>query len=371
MKEKLTFKILPSYVKYFFILSSLVLTFFVLVLIKSFTMPLLGAFILALLLKPFCDFLEKVKISRAFSSGLAVIFMNILIFVLIFLVIFQIKNMILDKNILLSSLYEIINKMQHWTSKHFDVDRSKQIDYIKNYSTSVFKSGINFVQNTFSGTATMFTEFVFFFISLFFLLYYRCFLVSFLFKSFDPSLHPKIKTIISSIQKMIAKYILGIFLVILITGGLNTIGLLILGINHAFFFGFLAGTLTIIPYMGITIGALLPFLFALATTDSIWYPIGVVMIFGCVQFLEGNFITPKIIGSHVKINSFAALIALFFAGIFFGLFGIILSLPLLAIIKIISDHVNCLKPLGFLLGTPPSITHINKVSFESTVERRL
>lgn len=358
MEEKLLNKHIPAYIKYFFILSSLVLTFFVLVLIQSFIMPLLGAFIFALLFKPFCDFLEKYKIPRSVSAFIAVVLSIVILFSLIFFVILQIKDMILDQDILLSSIYATINKIQQWASGHFAVDRVEQINYLKKFSSTVLKSGVSFVENTFSGTAAMFTGLIFFFISLFFFLYYRCFLVSFLFKVFNISYHEKIKTIITSTQKMVTKYILGIASVIMITAGLNTTGLLILGIKHAVFFGFLAGALTIIPYVGITIGALLPFLFALATTNSIWDPIGIVIIFGSVQFLEGNFITPKIIGSNIKINSFAALIALFFSGIFFGLFGIILSLPLLAMFKIIADKISCLNPLGFLLGNPPATTEI-------------
>ncbi len=356
--------------KYFFILASIALTLCILILIKSLVLPLFGAFILALLLKPLCDYMEKIKIPRFMSSFLTVIIMNILISILFFLVFSQIKNMILDRYILINSIYGTINKVQHWASGHFDVGRTEQINYLKKYSATILNGGVDFVENTFSSTAVIFTESIFFFISLFFFLYYRAFLVSFLFKNFAPTYHPKIKNIIFLVQKMVAKYILGIFFVMLITGGLNTIGLVILGIDHAIFFGFLAGALTIIPYIGITIGAALPFLFALATTDSIWYPIGVMLIFWFVQFLEGNFITPKIVGSHVKINSFAALIALFSSGIFFGLFGIILSLPLLAIIKIISDNMTCLKPLGFLLGNPPSVTQIDKATFPHTIEIR-
>ncbi len=367
MKEKLISHNIPNYIKYFFILASVALTLYILVLIQSFIIPLLGAFVVAFMLKPFCDFMEKFKIPRSLGAGISVTLMIVIIFALIFCVFFQIKNVLLDKDILMNSMYTLINKIQQWTSGHFDLARNEQINYLKNFSTTVLKSGANFVQNTFSSTAVVFTEFVFFFISLFFFLYYRCFLVSFLFKYFDSSHHEKISIIIKSVQKMVGKYFLGISFVILITAFLNTMGLLILGIKHAVFFGVLAGTLTIIPYVGISIGALLPFLFALATTDSIWYPLGVVGIFGFVQFLEGNFITPKIIGSHIKINSFAALIALFFAGIFFGLVGIILSLPILAMIKIIADNVNCLKPLGFLLGNPPSITRLDTASFPKGV----
>jgi len=147
----------------------------------------------------------------------------------------------------------------------------------------------------------------------------------------------------------------------LIVGVLNTTGLMILGIEHAMFFGALAAVLTIIPYIGVFIGSLLPILFALVTKDSLWYPVGVALIFWIVQFLEGNFITPNVVGGRVSINPFAAILALFFGGMIWGAIGMILSIPVLAITKVIFDTVPPLNPYGFLLGNPPD---------ESTLESR-
>ncbi len=100
---------------------------------------------------------------------------------------------------------------------------------------------------------------------------------------------------------------------------------MIVGIDHAIFFGVLSGVLTIIPYVGIIIGALFPIIMALITKDSIWYTIRVVIVFTIVQFLEGNFITPKITGSKVSINALAAIIALVIGGKILGISGMILA----------------------------------------------
>ena len=79
-----------------------------------------------------------------------------------------------------------------------------------------------------------------------------------------------------------------------------------LGIGNPFFFGFLVALLLLIPYIGVIIGSLLTAVIALATKDSAWYAIGVIGVFGFIQFLEGNFITPKITGSKVSVNAFFA-----------------------------------------------------------------
>ena len=152
------------------------------------------------------------------------------------------------------------------------------------------------------------------------------------------------------IENVTQGYITGLLLVTLIVAVLNTIGLLALGIRHAIFFGALSGILTIIPYVGIFIGALFPTLMALITKDSAWYAVGVVGVFAVVQFLEGNFITPRITGSKVSINALAAIIALLIGGKILGIAGMILAVPAIGVIKIILASSHRLKPFVILLG---------------------
>lgn len=152
------------------------------------------------------------------------------------------------------------------------------------------------------------------------------------------------------IENVTQGYITGLMLVILIVSALNTIGLLFLGIEHAIFFGIFSGILTVIPYVGIFIGALLPTLMALITKDSAWYAVGVVAIFSVVQFLEGNFITPRITGSKVSINALAAIIALVIGGKILGIAGMILAVPAIGVLKIALAYSRRLKPFVILMG---------------------
>ena len=152
------------------------------------------------------------------------------------------------------------------------------------------------------------------------------------------------------IENVTQGYIAGLMLVTIIVAILNTVGLLILGIEHAIFFGVLSGILTIIPYVGIFIGALLPTLMALITKDSAWYAVGVVGVFFFVQFLEGNFISPRITGSKVSINALAAIIALLLGGKILGIAGMILAVPAIGVLKIMLAYSRRLKPFVILLG---------------------
>lgn len=346
---------LPNYIKYFFILGSIMLSVYALIVIQFIFKPLMAAFILAVVLKPLCSQLKKFKISSALSAILSILLILIIITALTLFIFLQIKTITSDLPVLDEGFSLVINKTQEGLKKIFGITPTDQIDFLKKSSMSFLKSGTGFLQNFLSATADFFTEFFLFIIALFFFLYYRAFLLSFLFKCFSPHHHARVKITINSIEKIIRKYTLGLFLVVLTTGALNVIGLLALGLPHAFFFGALAGILTLVPYVGIIIGSIPPILFAIATMDSGWYPLGVIMIFGFVQFLEGNFITPNIIGNQVSLNPFASLLILFFSGIFLGILGVILALPMLAIIKIICDHVDSVKPVGYLLGNPDNL----------------
>ena len=185
---------------------------------------------------------------------------------------------------------------------------------------------------------------------IFFFLLYRDFFRSFFYKVFGHTRRTKVDAVFQRIYTVVKDYLAGLVLVICIVGTLNTVGLLILGVDYAVFFGFFGAVLILIPYFGIAIGSILPALFSLVTQDNPLVALGVIGVFLFVQVLEGNFITPYIVGSKVSINPLAAIIVLILWGQLWGVTGLILALPMTAIIKVIFDSVEPLKPYGFLLG---------------------
>lgn len=105
-----------------------------------------------------------------------------------------------------------------------------------------------------------------------------------------------------------------------------------------------------IPYLGALIGAALPFAVALIYEDSFIYPLGVIGVVLVVQFIDNNFVTPKIVAGYIRINALASIIVIFIGGAIWGIDGMVLFLPLLGIMKIVCDNVPALKPYGYLVG---------------------
>lgn len=348
---------IPNYIRYFIILASLVLSGYVIILASSVFGPLLAAFIMSLLLKPLSDKMEKIRIPRSLSSFLSIILVFVVILGLSMFFSAQIANIASELNTIEAKFYNAIDKGQTWLEQTFGVSSDDQIQYIKQSLGTILKNSSSIAGSTLSATAGFFSGFSLFLIALFFFLYYRSFLVSFLYRIYAPKNHGKLRNVLHKVEGVVRNYILGLFAVIAIIAVLNTIGLMALKIEHAIFFGALSAILTIIPYIGVMVGSLLPIIFALVTKDSMWYPLGVMAIFALVQFLEGNFITPNIVGNQVSVNPFAALLGLFVGGMMMGATGMIFAIPVLAIAKVIFDSIEETEPIGYLIGSPPHDEH--------------
>ena len=183
------------------------------------------------------------------------------------------------------------------------------------------------------------------------LLYYRRSMRNFVVFQFERQNRTDIKETISKIKDTVQAYVGGLGLVILLLSVLNSLGLWIIGIDHPIFWGALAGLLAVVPYIGTGLGGVLPFLYALATADHSWQPVAVVVYYAAIQFLEGNVITPKIVGDKVNINPLVAILALIFFGEFWGIGGVILALPIISITRIILSQFESTTPLALLMSS--------------------
>lgn len=344
---------LPSYLKFFVILFGLIMMFFVLIIGRSFIIPVLTAFIFALILQPVCRFLEKWKVPRGLSAMLSIILIFVVLFFTFYFISIQVGSISRDLTAIGTKFQGFIDEANQWLSDNLDIAEGQQSAYFKESIADFVQNSSSILTNTLSATADFFTSLVLIFISLFFLLYYRSFFVEFLYRLVPSANHHQLKTIIQNGSSVVRAYVIGLFTVILILAVLNTTGLMLIGIEHAMFFGVLAAMLTVIPYFGVFIGSILPILFAFLTKDSLWYPVGVAIMFWAVQFLEGNFITPNIVGNKVSLNPFVVILALFIGGMVWGAIGMVLAIPIVAMLKVIFDSVDSLKPFGFLMGYPP------------------
>ena len=141
---------------------------------------------------------------------------------------------------------------------------------------------------------------------------------------------------------------------------------MILGIEYALLLGVMSALLNVIPYIGGFIGVLLFILVALVTKSPV-YILYVIAIYSTIQFMDNHYIVPKIVASKVKINALFAIVVVIAGNALWGIPGMFLSIPLLAIVKLICDNIETLKPWGFLLGdTMPPLLKIKPIRLKRT-----
>lgn len=166
----------------------------------------------------------------------------------------------------------------------------------------------------------------------------------------SPALRSVLPAVLDRSVRSFSKFILGTAKVYLIVGVLNSIGLLLLGVDNAIFFGMLSALMTIIPYVGIIISSLLPMSVVWIDTGNILYPAGVVVIYGVVQYIEANLIFPKVVGGQLNLNTLASIVIVLAGALLWGVSGMILLLPFVAILKIISSELPSMRGINLLLG---------------------
>lgn len=315
------------------------------VLMRSIIIPLAFAALFALVLNPVAQRIER-RTGKILSITIVLVGSLVLLGLVIWFIVSQLKGLVLSLPGLEEKFFAAVVSVNQYIEGQFNISTDEQ--------TAMMADGLKNL-SVYMGEVLYSTSYLaYFFIQVpiyifLFLLYREKFREFFL--TFNRNSELKWK---KDIDGVVRGYISGLTIVVLIAGALNSIGLLILGIEHAIFFGFFSGALTLIPYIGITIGATLPALLALITKDSIWYAVGVVGVHGAVQFLEGNFITPKITGSKISINALAAILALLIGNLLLGIAGMILAVPAVGILKILMASSTSLKPFVILLEDKPS-----------------
>lgn len=308
--------------------------------------PLAFAALFSVMLQPVCSFYERLVKNRILSIFLTLLSAMIPLGIIITLVSIQFSAIIQNLPDITSNLGAGLERVLAWIKENLNMNQSELEDTIPR----LVNNSMSFVQKGITSSTTFLFNAFFTLLMVFFLLWYRDSIRNFLLIQSNPERRKEHNEIIRKIQKTLQGYLYGLLIVILILAVLNSVGLLIIGIDYAIFWGVLAAFLAVIPYIGTTLGGTLPFLYALATADNWWQPVAVVGMYVVIQNVEGNIITPNIVGNSVSINPLVALLSIVLGGFIWGVSGIILAIPIAAVIKIIFEHNNRLKPLAFIMS---------------------
>ena len=341
---------LPFVLRSSLVLVSILILGFLIKIGQSILAPLFFAFLFALLFTPFASFFErKLKFNRALSTAISFFVLTTILVGIIYFFTTQLSDFMNDFPQLQKQVTESLYQFQLWISKTFNLNFQKQMEYLnqgleKILSSSGIILGVTFGMLTSIGG--FFTFSVLFFI---FILQYRKILFEFILKSFAEKHRAKVEEITSEVQKVIKQYMIGVILQIIIVSFFTTILLNFLDVKYAFLLGILAGILNVIPYIGIITAWAFAAIISFATSGG--DGILILMIgYTVIHIIDANIVLPLVVGSKVKINALVTFLGLLLGEMIWGITGMFLSIPFLAILKIIFERTEGLESWGILLG---------------------
>lgn len=327
---------------------------------QVFLMPFVIGGILATLFLPFCNWMEKKK----FPKGLAVFLclMALLVFIsgIIALLSWKMSDVINDITLLKEKALDTVAYIQKYIFKHFNISVAEQYKILKEEKPS-YSSMMQIILSSFAAIVTNLVLVTAYFL---FLLYYHSHIKQFILKLTAVSEQKSMELIVHKIANVSQQYLLGLSKMIVCLWIMYYIGFSFIGLENAFFFAILCGFLEIIPFVGNITGTSLTILVAAMHGGDLMLLGGIAVTYGVVQFIQGWLLEPLMLGPQVKINPLFTIIALVLGDLLWGIPGIILAIPLTAMLKIMCDHVESLKAYGFLIGEIESKKSVDSSFFQ-------
>ena len=342
--------VLPFYVRLGFVLIIMIALGYLAVLGKEILSPLLFSFLFSILLLPLANFFERrLNWPRAVAAIVSVVLLLSAASLVIYLIGAQVSNLSGEWPLLKTQVGNLFHNVQLWLQSTFHVNMAKQSTYINQITQKTLSSSASLVGETVFSLSAIFLLLVFMLIYTCFLLIYRRLLMRFIVTAFTEQYIDIIYDITAQIKFIIRKYITGLFLEMAVIAAIACTVFALLGIKYVFLLGLLVGVLNLIPYLGIFTALLISAGITFATLDG-QHALYVVLTVIGIHLFDSNFLMPKIVGSQVRLNPLIVILGVVTGEMLWGIPGMFLAIPYLAIAKVIFDRVPHLRAFGILLG---------------------
>lgn len=363
----------PFYIKLACSLISILLLGWFALIGQTILIPLLIGFLISILLVPVCNFFENyIRLPRAIASIITTLLFSSVIVGIFYVIILQLVDLSNEWPMFQKQIMDLVTQTQEWIHRTFGINTHNQIEYINSNLSKTISASTVVIEHLVASIARYSVLILFTFLYVVFILMYRQHLVRFVFYVFKKNHHRNVSSVITTTQHMVKQYLIGLFFQMILVTGLTFAAFTIIGIKYAFVLAIITGLLNVIPYVGITISLIISSILTVATSSPSDVPF-VFLAFFIIHAIDGNIIMPKIVGSKVKVNSLVVIIGLVIGEMTWGIMGMLLSIPILALVKIVFDHVDELKPWGYLLGEEKSepLDHDIEAYFRKKKKRRL
>lgn len=316
---------------------------------KPFLVPLCFGGLLSMLFLPLSLWLQK----NGFGKGLSIITCIVLLIAvlagLVWLITWQITDLASDLTNIEQKITSMIESFKQFVNEKFGITPKQQQELLNNSKGAGGGAG-SIVSGIGSGLMSFLVDLVLVLVYIFLLMYFRGHIRKFILQLVPAREKGNAEEIISGIKKVSQQYLTGLGLMIIGLWVMYGIGFSIVGVEYAIFFAILCGLLEIVPFVGNLVGNLLAVSMVIVQGGDTGMVIGVIITYLTVQFIQTYILEPLVVGAEVNINPLFTIIILVVGELVWGIPGMVLAIPLLGIVKIICDHIQPLKPYGFLIG---------------------
>lgn len=336
----------PFYVKATVILFGLILAVYAMAVMRTILLPLAFSLVIAILLNPLYNRLQKRKVPKILAISLAMLVALVLLCGVIYFLSTQIMRFGDSIPQFKHRLDQITVEAKGYLQHHFGIALDKQNKLL---NEGMLKGQTLLTQSLGSALGTVTLAFLIP-VYVFLILFYKTLIINFLYEAFSEENSRKVAEILDQMKSAIQSYMIGLLLEAAVVAVMNSAALLLLGVQYAILLGVIGAILNMLPYVGGIVAIALPVLIATATKDGYGTQLGIIGAYSVIQFIDNNILVPRIVSSKVQINALISILIVLMGGVLWGVGGMFLSIPFIAILKIIFDRIDGLRPWGKLLG---------------------
>lgn len=333
------------------IVALLLLIVTALILGKPFLVPLTFAALLAMLLLPVTRWLELKGVNKALATLAAIMLLISFFAVVLFFIGWQMSDIASNTAKLQQTISEKYEQAKDLITQQLGVSEQKQDQIIEEQQKSSTGKMTGMVTGVMGGITSFLTDTLLVFVYVFLFIYLRSRIKGFIIRLVPLVERQNAMRILDDTQQVTVKYLSGLFLMIVCLWVMYGIGFSLLGVENAIFFAILCGLLEIVPFIGNLTGTAVTIAMSVVQGGDMNMVIGILLVYGLVQFIQTYLLEPMIVGAEVSINPLFTIIGLVAGELIWGIPGMILAIPLLGITKIVFEHIEALKPFAYLIGS--------------------
>ena len=269
---------------------------------------------------------------------------------------------------MVQNIEQAITNFQLWLHTRFNVSTEKVRELLNSSTSDVLPSTSVILNTAISTVSSAFLTGTVVFLQTFLLLLYRGLIMKFFISLFADEFLPRIHIIADRIRYVIRSYILGIFIEMIVVAIAYCGALFILGVKYALLLGVIGAILNLIPYLGIFIACILTALITFSTNSPstvIWSVASILLI----HLIDANVLLPKIVGSKVKLNALVTIMGVVIGSAIWGIPGMFLAVPFLAISKVIFETIPAFHPFAIIMDDDGELTQPNNRIIKRIVKK--